>query len=132
MRALFLAVAALAVAASLSATATHEPRVWRERYTAGTGDAGCVVSGFGCVRFFVEDTETAVRIVIDDDLHDPVAANYCSPDCNGVAGIMCGEATASGLKPGDPLVVFIDELTGPLFCPGLPFGTAGTVTATFT
>ncbi|HEV8358894.1 MAG TPA: hypothetical protein VGR28_00415 [Candidatus Thermoplasmatota archaeon] len=131
-RALLTVTAALALVPALASA--DEPRVMVEQYVAGTGDLACFVSGVGCTRFYVEGGETAASLVIRDEVHNPVAFDACSPDCATLSVSGCGAGTLSGLRAGNQVFVFIDELRGPLYCGVGQVGAAlkGTVTATFT
>lgn len=132
MRSLALVLVAWAfVPVAISA----EPREVIEPYVVGSGDAGCIVSGFGCVRLFADGVESSVRLRAIDATGLRIAMDVCSPDCEGpVAMSVCGEGTVAGLTPGALIVVFLRAATPHLSC-GL-FGTgpatSGTLSATFT
>lgn len=119
---LLLALAVLiALAASALAADSHEPRVVRERYVAGSGDLACLVSGVGCARFDVLGGESVARITVDDDVRERVGANACS-EC-AVLQSFCASGTVA-VEPGTVLFVFVHEARGPLSC-GLVSGGAG-------
>ena len=121
----------------------HADRSESHTYVGGTGDAlilacpdpDCPAEYIGGALFTLEGDETVAAVAIEDELVDPVGGFYQFQAGDTVLseGAFCGTISVEVPLGASSLEVFVDEVLGPLDCPGdIGAATIGTVKVDFT